>query len=118
MLELLTHIYDAREACCKIKEFIRDVSMEEYLCNELIQSAVERKFIIIGEALNKAYNINPDIETEIPQLRDIVNFRNIVVHGYAVVKNETVWDILKYHLNDLENNLTKILTEKNKQTDN
>lgn len=111
MLELLTYVYDAREACSKIKEFVSGVSMDEYLQNELLQSAVERKLIIVGEALNKAYNISPDIETEIPELRDIVNFRNIVVHGYAVVKNETVWDILNSHLGDLEDKLSKIIAQ-------
>ena len=52
--------------------------------NELIQAAVERKFEVIGEALNRIYREDEDLA----QIRDysrIIGFRNILAHGYDVV---------------------------------
>ena len=50
--EALKRLHDALEAIEAIQRFIENCTLDHYLENELIQSAVERKFEIIGEALN------------------------------------------------------------------
>jgi uncharacterized protein with HEPN domain len=50
--EALKRLHDAFEAIEAIQRFIENCTLDHYLENELIQSAVERKFEIIGEALN------------------------------------------------------------------
>ena len=49
--EALKRLLDAFEAIEAIERFIENCSLDHYLDNELLQSAVERKFEIIGEAL-------------------------------------------------------------------
>ena len=42
---------DVVAACCSIGEFTSRQSFEDYAASDLLRSAVERKFAIVGEAL-------------------------------------------------------------------
>ena len=61
----------------------------------MAQAAVERKFEIIGEALNQLAKLDGAMAARIPELSQIVAFRNQLIHGYAIVKVSTVWNIAK-----------------------
>ena len=54
----------------------------DYLDNRMLRSAVERQFEIIGEALSQLAKIDPAVAARIPDLRRIVGFRNVLIHGY------------------------------------
>jgi uncharacterized protein with HEPN domain len=54
---------------------------------------VERKFEIIGEALNQLSKLDAAMAARIPDLAQIVVFRNQRIHGYATVNVGTVWNI-------------------------
>jgi uncharacterized protein with HEPN domain len=54
---------------------------------------LERQFEIIGEALNRLSKTSPDLAQEVPNLREIIGFRNILIHGYASVDHGRVWQI-------------------------
>jgi uncharacterized protein with HEPN domain len=43
-------LYDVRDACLAIHHFVSGLTLDEYRASELITSAVECKFEIIGEA--------------------------------------------------------------------
>jgi uncharacterized protein with HEPN domain len=58
------------------------------------QSAVERQLVIIGEALNKLRQLEIKIEND----KQIIGFRNRLVHAYDSIDNAIVWAILKRHL--------------------
>lgn len=51
--EAKTYLYGIREACRKLEEFTKERSLEDYLSNEMLRSAVERQFEVIGEALSR-----------------------------------------------------------------
>lgn len=68
----------------------------------MLRSAVERQLEIIGEALNQLSKADPQMGAAIPDLSRIVAFRNILVHGYAVVDNALVWQLLDDRLPALE----------------
>jgi len=76
---------DADQAGANSERFVKGMSRETYLTDERTQAAVERKFAIIGEALNRLHQTHPEIAARIPSLREIVSFRNLVIHGYAPV---------------------------------
>lgn len=75
----------------------------------MLRSAVERQFEIIGEALSQLTKIAPQLAAQIPDLPRIVAFRNILIHGYAVVDNEIVWRAAQENLPELAANLQKLL---------
>jgi uncharacterized protein with HEPN domain len=84
-------LWDAREAALAIADFIEGRSMEDYLADRMLRSAVERQCEIIGEALSQLRALAPDIAASIPDLRRAVAFRNLLIHGYAAVDDRVVW---------------------------
>ena len=71
---------------------IEGMDRETYVGDARTQAAVERKFGIIGEALNRLHRTHLEIADRIPPLREVVGFRNLLLHGYATVIPERVWD--------------------------
>ena len=49
--EALKYLYDILAAAEKVQRFVAGSSEDDYLSDELLQSAVERQFEIIGEAI-------------------------------------------------------------------
>jgi Protein of unknown function DUF86 len=64
--------------------------------------AIERQFEIIGEALKQLSKVAPDIASKISDCRQIIAFRNIIIHGYAVLDKAIVWKVVHRHLPALE----------------
>jgi uncharacterized protein with HEPN domain len=91
--------------------FCRNIDATIYAESELIHSAVERKFEIIGEALNAISKFEPELVAQIPEYRRIIAFRNILIHGYAVVEHERVWDVIRISLPLLHLRVTELLQE-------
>lgn len=78
------------EACRKIQR-IAAVSRADYDGSEEKQLALERLFEIIGEAASK---VSESFRREHPQIpwRQATAMRNFVVHDYAGVDIDVIWD--------------------------
>jgi len=50
--------------------------------------------------LNKLKKIEPDLEIE--NAKQIIGFRNRLIHAYDSIDNSIVWAILNLHLNKLK----------------
>ncbi len=107
--ESAKYLYDILKACEAILQFTEGKDFKDYEEDLLLRSGVERQFMIIGEALNQAVGDDPEIEDLIPESREIINLRNIIVHGYAVVENKTIWGILQGDLPSLYDQVKEIL---------
>jgi len=88
-------LWDVRDAALAIQSFTAGMDVVAYAANEMAQAAVERKFEIIGEALNQLSKLDAALAERIPHLAQIVAFRNQLIHGYAAVKGSTVWSVTK-----------------------
>ena len=77
----------------------------------MAQAAVERKFEVIGEALNQLSKHDAAIAGRIPDLPQIVAFRNQLIHGYATVNVGTVWNIAQNALPALLDSVQILLDE-------
>lgn len=80
---------------------------EIYNSNYMLQDAVERNLITIGEAVNHLLKKYPDIK--ISNARRIVDTRNKLTHGYDEIENVQVWSIVIKHLPILKNEVTLLL---------
>lgn len=100
---------DIRQACVLIRTFTADQSLEDYSAEPMVKSAVERQFEIIGEALRRLHALNPAAASEIGQYRQIISFRNILIHGYDMVEDDVVWDVIRDHLPALKNQVESML---------
>jgi len=103
------YLYDIQTACRKLEVFTRDRSLDDYMANEMLRSAVERQFEIIGEALSQLYRIDGDLAGAVPDARRIIAFRNILIHGYATIRHETVWGVVQADLAILTRHITELL---------
>jgi len=110
-LEALKHLYDMRQACGLLAEFVAGKAFDDYSTDALLRSAVERQLTIVGEALNRLKKIDPTVASSITDARQIIAFRNILVHGYDVVKHEVVWGVLETDLSPLIRDVDALLEQ-------
>ena len=84
-----------------IEEFTIDINdFHLYDKDRKTQSAVERQLAIIGEALNQLRKLNPNIQIE--NDKQIIGFRNRLVHAYDSIDNSIIWAIINRHLSSLK----------------
>jgi len=91
-VKLLHDIVDAAEF---ILQQTRGRSLAEYEQTRLIRDAVERNFIIIGEALSRLKRTDPELVEDLGDFPQMIAFRNIVVHGYEAIDDAIVWGIIQ-----------------------
>jgi uncharacterized protein with HEPN domain len=102
-------LWDVNEAASRIREFVVGHNFETFTASVLVQSAVERQFEVIGEALKQLSKVAPDIASKIPDCAQIIAFRNILIHGYAVLDKAIVWKVVHQHLPALEKTVQNLL---------
>jgi uncharacterized protein with HEPN domain len=106
---LKKRLLDALNACRAIQSFIANRTFTEYEQNQMLRSAVERQFEIIGEALKQAEIDDPELSASIPEIRRIVGMRNRIIHGYDSVDDELLWQTIQKHVPSLAHRLADIL---------
>ncbi|WP_343054059.1 HepT-like ribonuclease domain-containing protein [Prauserella isguenensis] len=84
----------AREAALRAREATKGLTWDQYASDWLRQSAVERQLEIVGEALNRLRQGDPDTAVRIPDLRSIIGTRNVIAHGYDIVDHELIWSLV------------------------
>ncbi len=75
----------------------------------MLSSAVERQLEIVGEALSALRRFDPALAGKIPGLPQAVGCRNVLIHGYASVDHQIVWEVVQLHLPKLEAHLREKL---------
>ena len=109
--EALAHLFDIERACTLLAHFTADRTFEDYAGDDLLRSAVERQFEIIGEALRRALEAEPALTDLIADTARIVAFRNRLIHGYASVSAEVVWGVLEANVATLHDEVRGLLAE-------
>ena len=89
--------------------FISGKDWIDYRDNELLRAGVERQFEIIGEALGQLRRHSPELAARIREHAKIIGFRNILIHGYAVVEDEVVWSAANENLPALLEDVATLL---------
>jgi uncharacterized protein with HEPN domain len=104
-------LWDVREAALAIQAFTAGMDAAAYAGNAMAQAAVERKFEVIGEALGQLAKLDAAMAARIPDLPQIVAFRNQLIHGYATINVGTVWNIAQNALPSLRDAVQGLLDE-------
>jgi uncharacterized protein with HEPN domain len=92
--DLSAYLQDILEACNSIQDIMCEVSLEEYRSKRGVRSAVEREFIIIGEALRRICALDETLFCSISNSRAIVDFRNLLAHDYGAVDDDAVFGLV------------------------
>ena len=87
----LAYLADIIRSCSLIEDFLVGVDEDGYLASDEKRSAVERQFLIIGEAVAPLRRESPEFVESISQANFIVGFRNVLAHDYASVDDQSVY---------------------------
>jgi len=96
--ETKKYFFDIAEACELIMQFTAGKSLPDYQNDLLLRSGVERQLEIIGEALSQAIKHDPSVAELISSSSRIIPFRNRLIHGYATISDNVVWEVLETNL--------------------
>jgi len=104
-------LYDMLNAIVEIENFFEEdtVEFEIYERDLKTKRAVERNIEIIGEAMNRILQVEPDIS--LSNTRQMVDTRNRIIHGYDTVSDEIIWSIVFQHLPRLKAEIEHLLGE-------
>lgn len=86
---------DIRDAAGFIRDCVRGKTLDEYRAERMLRQAVERNFEIIGEALKRLTEHDPETGARIGDYRQIIGFRNVLIHGYDLVDHALVWSTIE-----------------------
>jgi uncharacterized protein with HEPN domain len=89
----LKYAWDALDAALRIGRFVSGKASDDYMADEMLRSAVERQFEIMGEALGALRKVAPEEAAKIKDLPRIVAFRNVLIHGYDSINDLLVWEV-------------------------
>lgn len=110
-LETQKFLFDVLEAVNLIAEFCADETYERYSVSAYLRSAVERQFITAGEALSQLTKIDAATFERVPDCRQIISFRNQLVHGYQSIDDLVVWGVVTNDLPGLRAAVEVLLEE-------
>ncbi|MDZ4064104.1 MAG: HepT-like ribonuclease domain-containing protein [Coriobacteriia bacterium] len=114
----LAYLEDILEACDGIALALHGVDLAGYESDRVIRSAVEREFIIIGEAVNSLARLDPELAAGISNARKVVAFRNQLTHDYASIDDETVWAIAYRDVPVLRSEVAALLEARGERPNN
>lgn len=104
--KLLDDILDAAEF---ILDAARGKALQDYESDRLLRQAIERNFEIIGEAMSRLARHDPESAQRISKHRRIIDFRNVLSHGYDLIEHRIVWSTIVEELPVLVSEVRQLL---------
>ena len=89
--EIAGIVWDALQFARNARVAVGDTALDRYLEGGPVAWATERQMELIGEALSKLGQADPELAERIPNLHRIIGMRNILIHGYLVINDRIVW---------------------------
>lgn len=86
------YLEDIREGCEKVRRFTAEMGVDEFVEDARTYDAVLWNLAVIGEA---AKEVPDDIRErhDSVEWRKIAGLRDVLVHAYFGLEDETLWDI-------------------------
>jgi uncharacterized protein with HEPN domain len=112
--QLRVYFVDILEAAEEIEQFTGNLTFEEFSKNKMAIRAVTMDFAIIGEA---AKQIPAETKSMYPQIpwKQMAGIRDKIIHGYAYIKLEVLWDAVHLDLPILKPLIKELLDTDFKQ---
>ena len=102
---------DIRDAASFIGEVTLGRTLSDYSADRLLRQAVERNFEIVGEAVRRLAQHDADTAARLGDYRQIIAFRNLLIHGYDLANHALVWETIQTELVPLLHKIENLLAE-------
>jgi uncharacterized protein with HEPN domain len=93
----LGHVADIVASAAAIKRYLADVGQDQFLTDDMRQSAILHQLTIVGEACRRVSpafrEAHPDVDWP-----GIIALRNRIVHDYDDVNLDSVWTVVSHDL--------------------
>jgi len=101
-------VRDVLAAIEEIREFIKDITFDEFQGDRKTVRAVLYNLAVIGEAVR---DIPPELEASHPEIPwdDVRGMRNVVIHEYFQVSLSIIWQTIQEDLASLETSLRELI---------
>src|ERR1019366_1616983 len=100
---------DIRDAAAFIRDVAQGKSLVDYNADRVLRQAIERNFEIIGEAIKRLARHDAETAARIDDHRQIIAFRNVLIHGYDLVDHELVWSTIESQIPTLLRDVKALL---------
>ena len=104
-------LFDMTNATERIARFASGKVYDDYVADDLLRSAIERQFEIIGEAMTRLLKLDPNTAAKITDHRKIAGFRNALIHGYDHIDDKISWGVVTTKLPLLQQELHALLAQ-------
>jgi uncharacterized protein with HEPN domain len=111
------YLLDMQKAASYLIRRTNGLTLEDYLQDEDLRYAVERNFILIGEAVVLLRRNYPEVSARLDGEAGIISFRNFIVHQYWSVDNQQVWSTLITKVSPVRDAIDRLLGQMKKDPD-
>ena len=109
-LKDIDRLHHIQERIGNVMSFLEGKSFEEMKSDIMCYHAVVHNIMIIGEAANLLTKDFTDNHPEVPW-RDIVDMRNVLVHGYYTTSPLFIWETYTMDLPELQRQIEQYIKE-------
>ncbi|WP_292460992.1 DUF86 domain-containing protein [Methanothermococcus sp.] len=105
------YLNDILDAIERIENYTYNINTyDEFLEQQIVQDAVIKNLMIIGEAVKK---IPDEIKSKYPNSdwKKIAGFRDVLIHSYFKINLLIIWDVIENKLPYLKEDIIQILNE-------
>ncbi len=100
---------DIRDAARFVLDVTATETEQSYAGNRLLRQGVERNSEIMGEAMGRLGRVDPETTDRITDYRQIIAFRNALIHGYDDIDHARVWLVIRRSLPVRETDVIELL---------
>jgi uncharacterized protein with HEPN domain len=104
------YLWDMLKAAQGAVASLQERTFAQYMENEDLRLATERRIEIIGEAARRISAEFKGVHPEIPW-RLIVDQRNVLIHAYDEIEEERIWKLVKQEIPRLIEQLKELISE-------
>jgi uncharacterized protein with HEPN domain len=103
-----------RDYARRAQEAARSRKVEDLSNDDVLRLAIEHALEVVGGAANR---LPIELRAKYPDVewRKIIGMRNVLIHGYDVVRHEILWDTVQQSIPTLVNQIEVILRDLEKQ---
>ena len=103
------YLWDMVQSANALREYTTGLDLDSFVEDAMMRDAVERRFLIIGEALIRLRRHDPTSADQISHAERIIGLRNVIAHEYDRISPAALWRIVQEDIPVLREELVRLL---------